>query len=147
MEHDVSRTWGNWDHIVVGRAGVFAIETKWTSTAATVEGDMLRFGRITYSGKSFRGAAKDLRDALASVTGVAPWVDSVVVIWGEFEQGFVQGDRVTFISGPKLADWLQGQEKMRYSEARSEELAKAVRTLADTSASTPVVGERSGVGA
>jgi hypothetical protein len=130
VEHDIPRARGNWDHVVVGRAGVFVIETKWTARSATVHDDSLRFGRVTYSGGGFRGAAVDLRNALEADTGQAPWVTSIVVVWGGFEQGFVQGDRVVYMSGGRVADWLQSQPT-RLSELRTSLLADAVGVLSD----------------
>ncbi|MEJ7569392.1 MAG: NERD domain-containing protein [Gaiellaceae bacterium] len=128
VEHDIPRARGNWDHIAVSRAGVFALETKWTSSSAAVRGDELRFGRVAYSGAGFRGAAVDLKSELEAVTGHASWITSVVVIWGTFEQAFVEGDRVTYLSGERLADWLRGQP-IRLSEGRAQELGEAVRSL------------------
>ncbi len=128
VEHDIPRVRGNWDHVAVSRAGVFAIETKWTSSSAAVRGDELRFGRVTYSGASFRGAAVDLKEELEAAVGQASWVSSVVVIWGRFEQGFVDGDRVTYVSGERLADWLRGQPP-RLSESRAKHLLDGVRGL------------------
>jgi hypothetical protein len=129
IEHDIPRTRGNWDHVAVSRAGVFAVETKWTSGFATVRGDELRFGRMPYSGAGFRGAAADLHDLLAEATGKAPWVKAVVVVWGEFEQELVDGNRVTFVSGARLAAWLRDQP-IRLSEERTHALADALRGLA-----------------
>jgi len=34
LEHDIPRERGNCDHVAVRRAGMFAIETKWTSRRA-----------------------------------------------------------------------------------------------------------------
>jgi hypothetical protein len=127
--HDVPRTWGNWDHIAVSRAGVFAVETKWTSATAVVADDELRLGRIPYAGRSFRGAAAELSEILGTSAGRPPWVNSVVVIWGDFDQQIVDGERVTFVSGRQLNDWLCDQPT-RLSEDRARVLANAVRVLA-----------------
>ena len=121
VEHDVARERGNWDHVAVSQAGVFMIETKWTSRSAAVEGDELRFGPVAYPGAAFRGAAVGLRDALATLTGQPPWVTAVVAVWGTFEQGAVDGDRVTILRGELLADWLRAQPK-RLSDSRTRQL-------------------------
>jgi len=130
LEHDVPRKRGNWDHVAVGRAGVFVLETKWSSGSALVVGDELRFGNIPYAGVRFRRAAVELRDVLEAATGKAPWVTAVVVIWGDFEQEIVDGDRVTFVSGRLLHDWL-GRQPPRLSEGRTQQLATAMRELAN----------------
>jgi hypothetical protein len=128
IEHDIPRERGNWDHVAVSRAGVYALETKWTAASAVVVGDELRFGRVTYAGGGFRGAAVDLRNALEASTGQAPWVTAVVVIWGQFEQERIDGDRVVYVSGARVAEWLAAQPN-RLSEHRTQELAAAVREL------------------
>jgi hypothetical protein len=133
IEHDIPRTRGNWDHVAVSHAGVFALESKWTSAAAVVSGDELRLGRVPYSAGTFRGAAVDLRNTLAAANAQAPWVTAVVVIWGKFEQGVVEGDRVTFVAGARLAEWLREQPP-RLSESRAESLAAAIREIARTPA-------------
>ena len=72
--------------------------------------------------------ATDRRDTLEEMTGRAPWVTAVVAVWGEFEQTTVDGDRVTFLHGPLLADWLAGQPT-RLTQERTDELAVAVTAL------------------
>ena len=49
--HDVPDGWGNWDHIAIGPAGVFAIDTKSYSSPAVVENDTLRSGRFARRGR------------------------------------------------------------------------------------------------
>jgi hypothetical protein len=66
---------------------------------------------------------------LAATTGSAPWVKAVVVVWSEFEQGVVGGDRVTFVSGARFADWL-GAQPIRLSEDGTRALAAALRRIA-----------------
>jgi hypothetical protein len=135
VEHDIDRERGNWDHVAVSRAGVFMIETKTASARVVVANDTLRIGRnVSYPGASFRGAAVDLRDTLDRMTGRAPWVTAVVAVWGEFDQTQVDGDRVTYLKGSLLADWLAGQPTKLGSD-RANELAAAVTTLAEGRAS------------
>jgi len=130
VEHDIRCSRGNWGHVAVSRAGVFMIETKWTTRAASVDGDTLRVGRrVDYPAGGFRGAAVELRDTLETRTGRAPWVNALVVVWGEFAHECVEGDRVRFIRGNRLADWLQKQP-IKLGEQRAAELEEAVRTLA-----------------
>lgn len=107
------------------------IETKTSSARVAVAGDTLRIGRrVSYPGAGFRGAAVDLRDTLHQMTGRAPWVTAVVAIWGEFDQTQVDGDRVTYVKGSLLADWLAGQPT-KISSQRATELAGAVTALAE----------------
>jgi hypothetical protein len=133
--HDVQRKHGNWDHIAVGPPGVFMFETKRSSTHVRVGKDTLVQGRLRIPASEFRRAAVDLRDALAD-NGRAPWIQAVVVIWAEFEQGFVQGDRVTYIRGEALVDWLE-QQPSRLPPARIAPLAERIRQLALAPGSKP----------
>ena len=136
VEHDIERPRGNWDHVAVSRAGLFMIDTKSTNARATVAGDALRVGRrVSYPGASFRGAAVELRDTLHRMTGQPPWVSAVVAVWGDFEQTEVQGDRVTYVKGSLLADWLAGQPT-RISSDRARELGAAITELAGRSGGT-----------
>jgi hypothetical protein len=41
------------------------------------------------------------------VTARRTWVQAVVVIWGEFPQRVVDGDRIVFVHGDELVAWLQ----------------------------------------
>src|SRR5436190_21682192 len=54
---DVAQSRGKWDHICVGPAGVFMLETKNVSRPAIVSDDTLRSGRMTYRGVCSRRAA------------------------------------------------------------------------------------------
>lgn len=80
--HDIRRSQGNWDHVVVGPGGLFLLDTKRLSRAAVVVDDALVSGRTRYSGRTFRGAAVGLRDALKASLPSCPWVHAVVVVWG-----------------------------------------------------------------
>jgi hypothetical protein len=133
--HDVQRQHGNWDHIAVGPAGVFMFETKRSSTHVRVANDTLVQGRLRIPASEFRRAAVDLRDALAD-NGRAPWIQAVVVIWAEFEQGLVEGDRVTYIRGEALVDWLEYQPA-RLPPARIAPLAERISQLALAPRSKP----------
>jgi hypothetical protein len=35
------------------------------------------------------------------------WVQPVVVVWGDFEAGFVDADGVVYVHGDHLVDWLR----------------------------------------
>ena len=67
--HDVARTYGNWDHITVGPAGVFMIDTKRLNGRAVVKDDGLSSGRLRCTGGSFRGSSVALRNELLESNG------------------------------------------------------------------------------
>src|SRR5512132_663658 len=57
--HDIPDRAGNWDHIVVGPPGVFAIDSKNLSVPAIVDQSGLRAGRLRFGGGAARGSACD----------------------------------------------------------------------------------------
>jgi hypothetical protein len=49
-EHDLEHDRGNWDRVLVGRAGVFLLDSKRLHGTAAVGGDALRAGRLVFHG-------------------------------------------------------------------------------------------------
>ena len=107
--HDVPRDRGNWDHVAVGPSGVFLLETKSYRARAVASNDQLSIGRSVFKGSSFRLAAKHLGAALRPLLQRPPWIQPVVVIWGEFPQGQCEENGVVYLAGPALAGWLGAQ--------------------------------------
>lgn len=137
--HDVPCRLGNMDHVVIGPAGVFLLETKWLGGEASIAGDEIRVQRrldpdsnyVTGGvGRRTRSRAVDLGAALAEQTGRRPWVTAVVVIDSKFADGVVDGDRITFVRRDLLADWLTARPH-RLAVAEVEQLAAAMRTLVE----------------
>jgi hypothetical protein len=109
-EHDLTHQHGNWDHILIGPAGVFLLDTKLTNTTAAAGNDQLRAGRLAYHGATFRGSALRIKTALEHHLGNrAPWVQALVVIWGDFPQQQHHDHHVTYLSGEQLLPWLTNQ--------------------------------------
>lgn len=128
--HDVPRERGNWDHVLVGPPGVLVLDTKVLTSPARVSDDALRTGRQVMPGGSFRGAAVGLANALGENGGGRPWVQPVVVIWGDFDQRVHEERGVVYVQGSELVDWLTSlPPKVR--EARRRELATRIEALAD----------------
>jgi hypothetical protein len=123
--HDIPRERGNWDHVVVGPGGVFLLETKDYRAPAVVKDDKLHLGRFVLNGGSLRYSAKSLNQALS---GSSPWVQPVVVIWGEFAQRQHEENGVVYLSGHRLASWLDEQPE-KFSASRVEALAAAAMRL------------------
>jgi hypothetical protein len=106
-EHDLEHEHGNWDHVLVGPAGVFLLDSKRLSGTAAVGGDALRSGRLSFPGGVFRGGAKRIKLALEERLGSpAPWVQAVVVVWGDFPQGHYEERDVVYVRGDELRKWL-----------------------------------------
>lgn len=107
-EHDLEHDHGNWDHVLIGPAGVFLLDSKLSHTTTAAGGDALRSGRISHPGRVFRGSAKrinhELRQRLGR--GHAPWVQAVVVIWGDFPQARHTEEEVVYLEGEQLIPWL-----------------------------------------
>jgi hypothetical protein len=127
--HDIARAKGNWDHICVGPAGVFAIESKTVSGPAVVRDDSLRCGRLLYRGAEFRRAAVELREEIGRAGTAAPYVQAVVVIWGNFSQRIHVEEQVIYIAGDELLAWLC-RRPVRLSRRQVTHLETAVHVVA-----------------
>ncbi len=88
--HDLPRRNGtDIDHIVVGAAGIFLLDSKNIGTEVRNDGNefiaLRPDGQPRYRNRSVankaRGAAAPLSDAL-SAAGARHWVQAVVVVWG-----------------------------------------------------------------
>jgi hypothetical protein len=106
----------NIDHVVVGSAGVFLLDTKDCFGRITVDSSGLHFQWLEdrdmvseYRGifAKERSASAALKERIQDGTGVRTWVEPVVVLWGQFE-GPTKVDNVTFLRGDDLVAWLCG---------------------------------------
>jgi hypothetical protein len=106
-EHDLEHEYGNWDHVLVGPAGVFLLDSKVLHTTAAAGGDALRSGRLAFRGGVFRAGARQINSALERQLGSrAPWVQAVVVVWGDFPQTRHEEQGVVYVRGVGLREWL-----------------------------------------
>ena len=113
--HDVPSRHGNYDHIAVGRSGVFLLESK--NLQGTVElrdgvpqllrrldpEAKLRFERIR---PTALGSAAALKAEIEERTGLRIWVQALVVFWSPFPQGVVEDGRCVFLEGARLPRWM-----------------------------------------
>ena len=118
VRHDIQRGRSNWDHVVVGAAGVFLIDTKNLLGEAEVlpAGLTVRRHEAPEDAWSFsalpgfmRAAAVDLKRVIEASSGHRVWVTPVVVVWPTLDGGVVEQDGVTYVAGPVLRDWLLGR--------------------------------------
>lgn len=116
VSHDLASQSGNLDHVVIGAGSVFLLDSKNLFGEITMSGDSLIVKRplleesyVEDVGKRARRQAKWLKFQLERISGLTTWVQSVVVLWGEFEQGFVEQNGVIYVHGDQLAEWLKGQ--------------------------------------
>jgi hypothetical protein len=129
-EHDLPREHGNWDHVVVGPSGVFLLDTKRVTQRAVAAGDALLAGRFRYSGANTRAAAASLGQELDRRCDTRPWVQAVVVVWGDFPQRRYEENRVIYMHGDELVEWLIGQPRRLNDDVRRE-FANVLHALRD----------------
>ena len=142
--HDRSLGRGNLDHLVIGPGGVFLLDTKrWRGAAAVVDGQVqLRRPETpdlveVYAGvpAAMRGSAAAVSDRLRGLGGHRPWVQPVVVFWGDFPQEQVKADGVAYVAGDHLTGWLLAQRE-RLDQTQVAAVAAAIRDRLPPAATT-----------
>jgi hypothetical protein len=115
---DVPDSRGNFDHIVVGPAGIFHLETKYPSGIAEVADGSLRVrGRhgehrptaLDVKRQLLGGSAALCRE-IEKQCGRRHWVNGVVVLWSPFPQRIVEVGPITYVHGKELRAWLKGHK-------------------------------------
>jgi hypothetical protein len=124
---------------------VFLVDSKACTGRVEVHGDDLRSRRLDDAafdyvkrglGRHLRGAAVGLkRDIDAHLSRRVCFVSAVAAIWGDFPQREVNGDRVTYIAGEALAEWLRDQPQ-RLTTAEIDEYWDAVLAVAEPDRAT-----------
>jgi hypothetical protein len=114
------------DHIVIGPAGVYAVETK------TLDGPIsVKRGRVSADGEQRPDIAKEASSAateiadIVAITGTDASVSALMVFWGDFGQGLVEDDDITYIAGNQLVEWLHARPA-KLSGAEIDQLADAI---------------------
>jgi len=107
----------NFDHVLVGPAGVMCINSKWSERRLSVEGG----SRVVFTERYdedrswsddaiVRQARRDafsLKQRIERQAGVQRlWVQPVIVWWGEFPDGVARVNDVDIVHGDKLVEWL-----------------------------------------
>lgn len=136
--NDIQTARGNYDHVLVGPAGVFLLDSKNPIADAYTRDGALWLRRRhdpeadrpvpAVRAAALRSAA-DLHDKLKQRAGRCPWVRAVSVLWCPFKDGTCETSRHTLIHGEKLRAWLEAQPET-LSAAQTRELAAAARRLA-----------------
>jgi hypothetical protein len=134
--HDIPATRGNRDHIALGPGGAYLLDTKRFVGSVTIAGDAIHVERThdaddqmewTAVAKRVRGLAAELKRDLDAGGVHVRWVRAVVVIWSEFPQQLVEGDRIMFVHGKRLAQWLTQQQAVRAFDPERAEQVLAYR--------------------
>lgn len=133
--HDLNGPRGNIDHLVIGPAGVFVLDTKnWSGRLVTFENGVPVSEPSGRPGGRTRHEAVPATMRARSAAQVAPlaaalgrrlWVQAVVVLWAETERPITETNRVTYVNGGNLSDWLL-RLPPRLSAADVAALARAV---------------------
>ena len=132
--NDIETEHGNLDHVLVGPAGVFMLESKRRSGVLEIQSGKLvvrwredlddGYENDGMAGRA-RGAAFSLHSHLCSA-GVDLWVQAVVVLWAEFEQRSIERDKVAWVRSDQLAAVLAARPA-RYSSEQVKQLTWATR--------------------
>jgi hypothetical protein len=80
-------------------------------------------------GSALRGAA-DLSAELARRTSRHVWVQAVVVLWSDFDEGVFEGGRCVIVQGSRVHQWIC-EQPISLDEGTADELSQAVLALAD----------------
>ncbi len=136
--HDVANPRGNYDHVVVGRAGVFMLDTKNHRGSVHVSNGRLRLRRrldpeandpLWRMLSGALASAAQLKEELQHQTGIRQWVQAVVVVWADFDEDIYEHDNCVVVHGSRLLEWLASQPT-RLDEAISRELGEGVKAIA-----------------
>jgi len=110
-----SNSKSNLDHVVVSAAGVFLLDSKLLGGSVSIKGETVRVQRrdddeesydVWWLAKTMRARARKLQEDIEPATGIES-VLPVVVFWNEFPAGLLELDDLVFISGKRLASWLE----------------------------------------
>lgn len=135
--NDIDWGRGNIDHVLVGPAGVFVLETKKLRGICSVQHGTLSVrwredpedGYENHSiGPRTRAASAALSETLRADGLRRHWVQGVVVLWADFEQRSVASDRIAWVRGKDLAKVLAA----RPSRLSRAEVERTVEVLKET---------------
>lgn len=134
--HDLLGVKFNIDHVVVGPAGVFAVETKGRTKLLGSAGKGKANPKVTYEGGVFRfpwGDEKDwagqaqrqsvwLKNQLSKAVGFDLYVQPVIVVPGWFVES-KSLDRVRAIGSGQIEQFFSSQMKRKLSEQQVQQIA------------------------
>lgn len=137
--HDLDSTLGgNLDHVVLGRAGLFLLDSKSYTGEVEVTAGVVVVHRPEDPDErtrwpsvipSIKGASASFGERIHATVGLKPWVQPVVVVWARFPQRSIEVDKVQLVHGSAIVEWLE-QQPPRLARAQVEKLRQAVDRLA-----------------
>lgn len=137
VRHDLAGRFGNIDHVVVGSAGVFLLDSKNLSGRAAVQDGVLSISfpgspvddySLTGLPRALHGAARGFRDRLAQKLGWIADIYPVVVLCGEFPQRQAEFGRLSYVAVGDLAGWLE-QQPRRIAPKDADAITQAIDEL------------------
>jgi len=131
--HDLPAGRGNVDHIVVGPAGVYLLDSKRLGGSVIVDEKGVTVHRLddpdlTYqhTGSShLLSLARQTHDRVLVSSRIKTWVTPVMVLWSEFPQRVAEG-RCVYVHGDELVTWLRSRPQV-IAPSRVRQVAEAVR--------------------
>lgn len=138
--HDVQARYGNYDHIAVGPAGIFLLETKNLGGIVELRDGVPHLRRRLDPDADMRldrirpralAAAANLKEDIQRRTGQRTWVQAVVVLWSDFPEGLVDDGRCIFVHGPRLHALIHGRPN-RLNPQDVEKIATAIADIAES---------------
>ncbi len=144
--HDVQNGHGNYDHIAVGAAGAYLVESKNLQGIVDIRDGVPHltrrhdpeethvFDRVPR--RALADAAR-LKEEIQARTGRRTWVQAVVVFWSDFPAGVVEDDKCVFVHGPRLRAWMQDRPS-RLAQADAEQIAAGIASIAADAAAEDV---------
>lgn len=136
--HDIECGRGNYDHVVVGEAGVFLLETKNLQGAVHIEKGVPRLGRrcdpqadesCAWVRSQALGSAACLKEDIERLSGRRIWVQAVVVLWSDFDEGIYEDEKCVFVHGKRIREWLETRPQVLARDV-VEDVEEAIRSLA-----------------
>jgi Nuclease-related domain len=136
--HDVDARYGNYDHIAVGAAGVFLLETKSLGGIVELRDGVPHLRRRHDPDADTRcerirpralAAAAGLKGDIERRTGHRIWVQAVVVFWSEFPEGLVDDGTCVFMHGRRLHAFLEGRAN-QLNDTQVVEITAAITQIA-----------------
>jgi hypothetical protein len=132
--NDIETGYGNIDHVLVGPAGVFLLESKRLAGRVKLEAGNLivrwhedpddGYQNDSVGGRA-KGAAAELQARIRR-PGSSPWVQAVVVLWADFDQRSIEQHKVAWIRGNELAGVL-ADRPVKYTGKSLQDLISQTR--------------------
>lgn len=130
--HDLPAGRGNVDHIVVGPAGVYLLDSKRLGGSVSVDATGVTVQRIDDPELAYRhtgtahllSLARQTHGRILARSRIKTWVTPVMVLWAEFPQRVVE-DRCVYVHGDELAAWLLSRPQI-IAPSRVDQVANAV---------------------